>query len=254
MSFAFHPPPISPTDADIFAAMRSFLLGVVPSGTEVIKAQVNRVPEPRGLDFVLMNSIGSARLETNVDTVADIILTASIAETGPLFNSPATMTVTAIQNGTLVPGNPLSAPTIFGETHVSRFLTGQGGTGTYEVTPSRVFASGLIYAGQSSILTQTQVDIQLDVHGPTSADNARRIVALLRSEYGVDAFKASNPNIAPLYSSDARQGAFVNAEQQYEDRWIVTASLQASVVTIVGQQFADQMKVGLVNVDAAYLA
>ena len=42
-----------PAQTDVFTALRSFLLGVLPNGVEVIKGQVNRVAEPQGSDFVV---------------------------------------------------------------------------------------------------------------------------------------------------------------------------------------------------------
>lgn len=56
------------TYTEIITAMRSFILGVVDC--EVIREQVNRVAMPRG-DFIAVNIIGSAPLETNTDAYAD---------------------------------------------------------------------------------------------------------------------------------------------------------------------------------------
>lgn len=59
---------VSLVEDDIFTALRSFIIGVVPSGIEVIRAQVNRVPSPKGPNYIVMNSLRRTRLSTNVET------------------------------------------------------------------------------------------------------------------------------------------------------------------------------------------
>lgn len=53
-------------DHDIFRSMRTFLLTFLPTGTEVIQAQDNRVPMPKG-NFVSMNNVGMDRISFNID-------------------------------------------------------------------------------------------------------------------------------------------------------------------------------------------
>jgi hypothetical protein len=52
------------TDDMIMTALRGFLLGVLPDGTEVVQGQANRVPEPTGDDFVVMTASGRRQLST----------------------------------------------------------------------------------------------------------------------------------------------------------------------------------------------
>lgn len=59
------------TESDVFSTLRSFVLEIVPSGVEVIKAQANRVPEPEGTEFVVMTAIRRERLEWNTTTFID---------------------------------------------------------------------------------------------------------------------------------------------------------------------------------------
>lgn len=65
--------PMTPsiTESSIFTTLRTFLLGILPGGVEVVQAQQNNVGEPVGPDFVTVNSIGTHRLSTNVDTYTD---------------------------------------------------------------------------------------------------------------------------------------------------------------------------------------
>lgn len=53
------------TDDDVFTALRTFLISIVPSGVEVIQNQDNGVPMPDG-PFATMNNVGQRRLATNV--------------------------------------------------------------------------------------------------------------------------------------------------------------------------------------------
>ncbi len=59
------------TDA-VFAALRAFLLGVLPAGVEVVQTQDNRVPLPiQGPGFVTMSNVHQRRLATNVAQYTD---------------------------------------------------------------------------------------------------------------------------------------------------------------------------------------
>lgn len=60
---------ISMTEDDVFTALRSFLLLILPAGVEVVQTQDNGVPMPQG-PFVSMNQVGAKRLATNVHTYA----------------------------------------------------------------------------------------------------------------------------------------------------------------------------------------
>lgn len=96
----------------------------------------------------------------------------------------------------------------------------------------------------------TQVDMQLDVYGPLSGDWAEILSTLLRDEVGCIALA---PNCQPLYADDPIRAPLVDAELQYEDRWIVQAKIQFNPITTTGRQYADALgPVGIVNVDVEY--
>lgn len=176
---------ISLTERQTIAALRTVLLGFLPAGTEVIRAQVNRVPEPVSPDFVVMTPTLRNRLSTNVETYID---------------------------------QPLAAPPV----------------------------------GLRNSLAPTQVTIQLDIHGPASADNAEKITTLLRSEYSTIAFAAIGPAVQPLYAEDPRQLPFINGEAQFESRWVVDVVLQANPIVGTPQEFADELVVTTIEVDTTY--
>ncbi|MBX9593929.1 MAG: hypothetical protein K2X46_06175 [Roseomonas sp.] len=226
------------TDAAIFTGLRSFLLAVLPPGTEALRAQVNRVAEPACPNFVLMTAVRRARLATNRAEYTDCAFTGSIAGT--------TLTVTDVEFGVLRIGAP-----IYGEDVADGTTVTAAGTvlDTYTVTPAQTVASGPLFSGQGLVAQSTQVTVQLDVHGPASADNAQRIATLFRDDYAVRFFEAAGGALAPLYASDPAQMPFENGERQIEYRWVLTAELQAQPVAAHPQQFAAEVDLDLINVE-----
>ena len=237
---------LAPNQSAILKALRSFLLGILPSKVEVILAQVNRVPEPKAKDFVLMTPIRRDRLETNVDSGNDACVVGSIAGN--------VLTVTAVLIGALQVGATLYGSGLSPNTSITSFVSGTGGVGTYKVSPSQAAPSQKIGAGSMDYLQPTRVVIQLDVHGPNGADNAQIISTLFRDDYAVQQFATSGIDVSPLYADDPKQLPFLNAEEQYEDRWVVEAHMQANEIVTAPQQFADSLVVGLIDVDERYPA
>ena len=235
---------LAPTQSDIMAALRTFLLSILPAGTDVVQTQINRVPEPRGSDFVLMTPIRRTRLETNVDSYADVAFVGSIAGT--------TLTVTEVELGTIQIGAVLFGSNIVTGSAISGFLTGSGGVGTYSVTPAQNAASTVMACGAEAFLQPITLTVQLDVHGPASPDNAQVISTLFRDDYATTAFLGINPAVIPLYADDPREMPFVNDQNQYEWRWVITAELQANQAVAAPLQFMDVATVGIKEVEAFY--
>lgn len=232
------------TEADMMTALRGFLLRVLPAGVEVVKGQGNRVAEPKCENFVVMTPILRTRLATNRDYYDDCALTGSIAGT--------VLTVTAVEYGEVRIGAPLYSTTdgmVFTGTAVTALGTGTGGVGTYTVSPSQTVASGPLYAGVGRVQQDTAATVQLDVHGPASADNVQRITTLFRDDYGCQDFEASGFAIQPLYTSEPAQTPFFNGEQQVEYRWTVDAVLEIRPIVQHPQEFADEVEVALDPVD-----
>ena len=263
---------LSITEAQILTVLRSFLLSVLPPGVEIIRAQINRVPEPIGQEFVVMTPLLRSRLSTNVDDYADASMMGFITGT--------VLTVTAVEFGAIVVGAPVYGDGVLPGTRITAFLTGTGGIGTYTVTPSQTVPSGdevpfyllaesgeplltedgrhilldsfipagtpiPLFAGTMSALQATMVTVQLDVHGAASADNVQIITTLFRDEYACQFFTALLPELQPLYTSEPRQAPFLNGEAQIEYRWTVDAVMQANPIVTVPQQFADEVTVVL---------
>jgi hypothetical protein len=198
-------PSVSLTDSAVFTALRSFLLNILPPPIEVIQAQDNRVPEPEAPDFVTMTPLRRPRLATNVDTPADAKFTGSIAGT--------VMTITEVVSGVMNIGATVYGVGVASNTVVSEQTGGApGGIGTYTVVPSQTLSSTTLSAGRIDIEQSTEVVIQLDIHGPNSADNTQVISTLFRDQYAVTQFSGSG--VTPLYADEPKQMPFINAEQQ----------------------------------------
>lgn len=169
------------TEDTLLATLRTFLVGLQLAGVDsadIIQSQVNRVPEPKSANFVLMTPTYRRRLATNVTTWA----------TAP---------------------DPAPPPDTI------------------------------------RMARDTEVTIQLDIHGPASADNAQVIATVWRSGYACEAI---NPEIfQPLYASDGHQVPFINAEKQYENRWVMSLVLQANVAVSTEAAFADSIGVTIVG-------
>ena len=102
-------------------------------------------------------------------------------------------------------------------------------------------------------LQPTQVDVQLDIHGKLSTDLAQIISTTFRDEYCVEVFEGIGIAMRPLNADDGHQVPFLNAENQYETRWVMNLSMQIDPVVSTNQQFANTLgPVGLIEVDTTY--
>jgi hypothetical protein len=108
--------------------------------------------------------------------------------------------------------------------------------------------------GTRNFSQATQMSVQIDIHGPASADNTAMISTLFNSDYGWYQFKSTGVDIRPLYCDEGRQAPFINGENQFEQRWIINAVLQFNPITAVPQDFIDALEVNIISVDAKYPA
>lgn len=99
-------------------------------------------------------------------------------------------------------------------------------------------------------LQSTQLDIQIDLHGDGAPDIGQVITTLWRSPYACEFLAPSG--VSPLYCDDQRQAPFTDDQDQIENRWILTLSMQVNPVVSTPQQFADTLAVNLISVDAEY--
>lgn len=244
---------VSLSETQIFTALSAVLngfglLSATGVAVPVVRGLVNRVGEPVEPDFVVMWPSRRRRLSTNVDVLVDLIVQGSIASNiltvASVVSARSNVPLVAPVPAVVAPGQTVLTSAASGYGTIVRQLSGTpGGAGTYQTTPTADVASGLLYLGTRAMRTPTEVTVQCDVHGPASADNAQRMMTQTRDQVGVAAFAATGYDLAPLYADDPRQAAFVDAEVQYEERWIVDVCMQANIVVTVPQQFAGQLKV-----------
>lgn len=224
------------TEKQALIALRTVLLGMVPPGVEVIRAQVNRVPEPLGPDFVIYTLLRRHRLSTNVDTDIDTAITGAI--------TAGTMNVTALTaDSVLLPGYGVTGPAVQPDSYIVAQIDGTpGGIGDYTVTPTQT-ALGPLYAGTHGMLQPVNLVLQLDIHGPASGDTIQSVSTFARDEAGTIALDDLGLNLQTLYTTDPTQATFINAESQFEDRWVCEWHVQCNFTLTVLQQFADQVVV-----------
>lgn len=117
-------------------------------------------------------------------------------------------------------------------TNVSKYQPGAGDT-----------------AGQKDILTPTQYTMQVEFYGADAASWANIVQALFRDEWTT---LVMPPNIQPLYADDPIQIPLVDGEAQYTQRWQLNAVMQFNPVVGVPQQFADQLSIGVKEVDTTF--
>lgn len=238
-------PVISLTESQALAVLRSFLLGVVPAGVDVVQGQVNRVAQPRASDFIVFWPLSQERLGTNRVDYFDDIVTGSIAGT-VLTVTAAAKLPRPLAAGTLLvdKGGLLAAGTVIG----AQISGTVGGTGTYAVSPAQTVASTTMYGGTRADIAAVKMGAQIDVHGPHSGDNVRVVETLMRSEYGVAAFEASGLEVVPLYCDEPKQLPFTNDQQQVENRWVLDTYLQINPIVTTSQLFAEEVEVRAVEV------
>lgn len=233
------------TESMIMQALGDFLTQAL-NGAYVVQGQQNQTPEPATPDYVVMWPVFRGRLATNVDGLNDVVFTSALAGN--------VLTVSAVERGPILLNSQLFGVGVAANTVILSQQSGPtGGVGAYTVSgaPQNV-ASEKMAAGWTDSMQETRVDIQLDVHGPASANNAQILSTLLRSESACDYFDGLSIALSPLYSEDPLQIPFVSGENQYEERWVVKAVLQANPIVSTAQQFADTLAGNVLPVDIAF--
>ena len=103
-------------------------------------------------------------------------------------------------------------------------------------------------AGTSGVMQSIAYTWQIDCYGPQSSDWAAIITTMFRDGYGVD-FMA--PIAAPLYADDPKQFAIVDGEENFEQRWLITAVLQYNPVVTIPVQYFNVINITPINVDTS---
>ena len=95
----------------------------------------------------------------------------------------------------------------------------------------------------------TRLDIQIDFYGPNAQSWALMTEILFRDDY---AFEALEPDVAPLYADDPIMVPLVDGEDQYLNRWTVTAAVQFNPITVTAQSFSTTLNTKVILVDEEF--
>lgn len=235
---------LTPTQDNIFSALRGFLSAILPP-MPLRQGQQNRVSEPKEKDFCVFWLINSPRIATNIDDCIDGVFTGTIADD--------LMTIATVNPNFTEPlrvGSTIFGVNVEDGTVITELGSGTGGVGTYTVSPGgQTVGIQTLAAGIENLTQAFDYTVQIDVHGPNAINNANTITTLFRDERGVELFQGSGFPVEPLYADDPLQIPFQNAEQQWETRQVITAHMQVNFTVTLPQQFADQVVVDLINVD-----
>lgn len=112
------------------------------------------------------------------------------------------------------------------------------------------FADPTPTTGTRTATQAMQATFQIDCYGVNSADWSNILSTAWRDDLAVDALA---PVASPLYCDDPKMIPLTDGEQQYEQRWTITAALQYNPALTTPMQFFTQAQVSALNsVDAAY--
>lgn len=103
-----------------------------------------------------------------------------------------------------------------------------------------------------SMLAPAQMMVQVDIFGEQAFNVASIIEATWRSTWGCETLAGLNSLMQPLYADEPRQLAFIDSNQQYEDRWSVDLNLQINQSISIPQEFSDTLTVELIEIDSTY--
>ncbi len=239
------------TEAQFNAALGSLLQLMLPqfASSQIIVGQVNRTASPLG-DYVVWWPLRRQRLGTDTETPIDAVFTGTIT---PIDSNTATLNITAVNpawSGQIAIGRQIfSVDAVLGTT-VTALGSGSGGTGTYIVTPSQTVGSEQMAAGAVNFDQPTEVVTQIEVHGPSSGDNAQIVQQLFRSDFATTAMAGTG--ITPLFCEVPRQMPFITAADQYETRWIIDAHFDCAPIISIPQEFAGAATVNVISVTATF--
>ncbi|QPW28376.1 hypothetical protein F8538_06365 [Edwardsiella ictaluri] len=94
-----------------------------------------------------------------------------------------------------------------------------------------------------------RADIQVDIYGSGAGDRAVTLETVFASGYAYDKIKAIDERVAPLYSTAAIQAPMIDAEQQWQERYMLTVSLQVHMTASFQQDYFDKAEITAEPVD-----
>ena len=144
-------------------------------------------------------------------------------------------------------GNILKANQNFTPTPLGTYVIIQSGVKVRQDQALRGYTlnTGSTTQGLQNVSRGTQYSYQIDCYGPGAPDWADTITVAWRSMWGADYFQsgvdlngnALKASIAPLFADEPQQLTIVNAENQYEQRFMARLYLQANQTVGLVQPF-----------------
>ena len=99
-----------------------------------------------------------------------------------------------------------------------------------------------ISGSSAQIKLSKRSDLQIDFYGKYSGDQARAFSTVFKTEH----MALMLPDwIKPLYAADAVNAPLISGEQQYEQRWILTISMQFNSVINVPMESASTIGINI---------
>ncbi len=122
-----------------------------------------------------------------------------------------------------------------------------------EVGQTRLATNHTIYddSAQSKRIEQpTSWGVQVDCYGNGAGDWANIISTMVRDEYAC--LLMAQYGVQPLYADDPKSMPLVTGEENYEQRFTFNVMLQSAASVTVPQQSANDLTVGIINVETTY--
>lgn len=115
------------------------------------------------------------------------------------------------------------------------------------ITETDLNAHTSIYSGNGigKVSRSVEIAMQLDFYGKDSGERARIFQNLWRDYYACDRLEKCQP----LYSDNLRYIPLTNEEQNYEERWSVTAYLTYNPTITHEQDYLSGVNVSIQHID-----
>jgi hypothetical protein len=122
--------------------------------------------------------------------------------------------------------------------------------GSARITPWRTNVDSINTTTQTkSISVGATYTFQCDVYGSGAADNAVMLAMAFRDDYPSQFMPAGAD---AMYASDPLQIPFVDAEDNYEERWVIDLTVGYNPIIAIQSQSALDVDIVLSNVDIEY--
>lgn len=107
-------------------------------------------------------------------------------------------------------------------------------------------------AASRTVMQPMQITARVQIFGPGAGDYAQMLATLWMDLQSADALRLAGDVIAPLEVLSLHQANVVNAEDQYEESWVIDLVGQVNISLTLSQDFTTSLHVSLLEIDATY--